>query len=402
MPAFESDTLAESISLYCISMSHKNTPAEVRHLFSFSDEEATSLLKTLFVELANGCVLISTCNRTELYFSPKSDFLFDTNETLAKAQFLLSKAKAQEAHLFRKFCFSYTGADAIRHLFSVASGLDSMVLGENEILGQLRESYKRSATLGLTDFFINFVFQRALSCAKIVKTKTNLSKSTESIATLAVKEIGVFKKNVSENVTVLLIGASGQTGGIIAKNLSEREGVRVFATVRRHYGLPELPNVQKIKYDERYSYIERADVVVSATKSPHYTLSFGDVFHSIQTKKARLFIDLAVPNDIDPDVQKIENVKYVGIDCFASIAKAHGANKKLGEKMAKSIILEETDKNVKELLFHNQIDFIQEFASFIEKKSARQFLFEMRNVASSSELSVLLSLWKRIKTEAKE
>ena len=402
---------------------------------------------------ASGAVLLATCNRTELYFAvgaaagscdvapatggvtgsanvasatggvagsaaaAREGTHFSANERIMCAQQLIVASKQQDVHLFRQYCRSYVGKDAVRHLFAVASGLDSMVLGENEVLGQLREAYKRAAAEHRTDFYINFIFQRALSCAKRVKTETNLSKATESIATLAVKEIMAFRAATAEATTttaapassalpqasasqapttVLLIGASGQTGSLIVRDLAERNGVRVFVTLRRHYALPELPNVQKIAYDERYAYLDCADVVVSATTSPHFTVAYNNAAAALHTQKPRLFLDLAVPNDFEPELQTLPLVTLKNIDCFTKLAAEHNQQKQRGAAQASDIVAEELDATVKELLFHGEIDFVQSFGALLRERNGLQLLYDMRSAASADELNVLLALWHRM------
>lgn len=395
----------EPLPIYCLSMSHKNAPVEIRRRFAFTQAQALALLQTACADFASGAVLVATCNRMELYFSareaPSADRAAE-DDVLLRAQTLIAASKGENLQDYRAFCVSYAGAQAVRHLFSVASGLDSMVLGENEILGQLRESYKRSCESSYADFYMNFIFQRALSCAKRVKTETNLSKTTESIATLAVKEIMSFRAQTCADrpeIAVLLIGASGQTGGLIVRDLAERSGVRVFATVRSSYPLPELPNVQKIGYDERFCYLDRADVVVSATKSPHCTIALSDTARALSSEKQRLFIDLAVPNDIEPGVKNIAGVTLKNIDCFTKIAAEHNLQKKRGVEEAYAILAEELDETVKELQFHGEIDFIQAFGKAVGAKSGLRFLYDMRSYATAEQLSVLLELWHSMYNE---
>ena len=481
---------ANDLPICCISLSHQNTPVDIRNRFAFSDAEAAAFRAALCgtgapsggaciiasagiasadgaapvapasaaqagtalcgtgapsgvscviasagvpsadgaapvasasapsagVAFASGAVLVSTCNRTELYYTPAAWSAFGAGRScgaptraagvssLARAQELLALCKRQDVHVLRKYCRSYLGADAVRHLFSVAAGLDSMVLGENQILGQLRQAYKAAFADGCTDFYLNTVFQRALSCAKRVKTETNLSKTTESIATLAVKAIMAFAAergqgsaaDAPDAATVLLIGASGQTGGVIVRELAERSGVRVFATVRRHHALPALPHVQHIGYDERYAYLDRADVVVSATASPHYTLSYDDAVRDLRTKKPRLFLDLAVPNDIEPDLANVAGVSVRNIDSFTKIAAEHNQQKRQGVVQAGDIVAEEVDAAVKELLFHRELDFIQDFGTQLQARTGMQLVYEMRRAATADELTVLLSLWHRM------
>lgn len=384
------------IPLICLSLNHKHAPQDVRKVFAFSTSEGaafcTSLLSARKGELT-GAVLLSTCNRLELYAS-LADYSLVSGEIISFLQQTLAQAKNADSSLFRKYSLTFMDEDALRHLFSVASGLDSMVLGENQILGQLRTAYKDAAGAGTTDFLLNTAFQKALTCAKRVKTETNLSKTTESIATLAVKEILAFTGR--KPCTVLVIGASGETGSLVVRDLAEKAGVQVLATVRSHYPLPELAQVTKISYDERYAYFDQADVVVSATKSPHCTVSLQDTLQALATAKKRLFIDLAVPNDIDPALSGRKDISLTNIDSFIALSRAHNEEKKAGLLQAKDIVAQEVDTTVKELCFHDNFDFVQDFCSRIKNKNGMQFLYEMRRAATAEELNMLLALCRRM------
>ncbi len=385
------------ISLLCISLNHKNASIDIRKQFAFSETEAKSFCASLCDKsggtFVNGAVLVSTCNRFELYVSLPKNAGADA-KTVPNLQERIAKAKEKDVRILRKYSHSFIGKDALKHLFSVAAGLDSMILGENQILGQLREAYKTAFNAGQTDFLLNTVFQRALSAAKRIKTETNLSKTTESIATLAVKQILSFSQN--KPITALVIGASGQTGSLVVRDLAERAEIQVLATVRHHYPLPELNQVTKIAYDERYDFFEQSDVVVSATRSPHCTVSYEDTMKAIKSQKPRLFIDLAVPNDIDSALSNEENFTLKNIDCFTAIAKEHNLQKKEGTLKAADILNEELDSTVKELFFHSKIDFVKDFGLKIKNKSGMQFLYEMRRMATADELAVLMGIWHRM------
>lgn len=381
------------IPLYSLSISHKQAPLEVRRLFSFTREEEQAFLHRIReIEGIEGAVLVSTCNRTEVYFSGKK-------ENVVAVEHLLAQEKEVDVRILRKYYRSYHGEKMIRHLFYVTSGLDSMVLGEDEILGQMRESYKLACEENAVDYYINAVFQRALNCAKQIKTQTCLSKSSVSVATLCASEIAHFKEGKKE---VLLLGATGQMGNLIAKNLMGRKDIGIFATMRKHHAGVCLDGIEEIPYEKRYEYLDRADVIVSATASPHYTITLGDCEKAVRTRKERLFLDIAVPNDIDPDIALLPETRLLNIDHFQTIAAEHNQQKEEGRGQAEEMIGEECKETVKELLFHSFTPDLSRFTEEYGKKNGEQIFYRMRDAADEEELRALLSICRKLLAEEEQ
>ncbi|MDE6815200.1 MAG: glutamyl-tRNA reductase, partial [Lachnospiraceae bacterium] len=245
----------EEIPLFVLSISHRQAPVEIRKQFSFDREQTRRFLSRMKEEPGVwGSVLVSTCNRTEVYFSGE-------RKAVDAVQELLAGEKAADIRLLRRFFRIYQGQKAAEHLFRVTGGLDSMVLGEDEILGQIRTAYNTAREEQSADYYINALFQRALKSAKRIKTETCLSKSSVSIATLSAAQAVQFREGEKK---VLLLGATGQMGSLIAKNLSGRKDIRLFAAVRRRCPAVFMENAAQIAYGERYSYIDQADIVISA------------------------------------------------------------------------------------------------------------------------------------------
>lgn len=407
--------MKQHIPLFCISITYKRAPLEVRSAFAFDEEEQRAFLHAAADIGAAGVVLVSTCNRVEAYVSGEKDMM-------NKVERMLAKGDQMRCRTLRRYCREYHGADAVRHLFRVCAGLDSMVIGEDEILGQMREAYKRTEEEQAADFYINTVFQHAIECAKHVKTDTCLSKSSVSIATLTVSEITHFS-DAPKNV--LLIGITGQMGGLIAKDLAGQKGVRIFATIRQHslagasewkvsdaevntdgeYAFPQESlqnsgaNIQLIPYEKRYAYLEQADAVVSATKSPHYTLTYEACRQHMRTNKVRLFLDIAVPNDIDPDISLLPGAAVKGIDYFQLIAQENNAKKEAGVVQAKDIIRGHMNETMKALEFHAFLPKLPAMTSILEQLSAKQLFFALKEAASDEELEALLHMSEKLLEE---
>ena len=169
--------------MFCISVSFKKTPLDIRQRFAFSWEEQESFLRNLMQrEIITGGVMVSTCNRSEIYFTGEEN-------PIGLVEKELSSWKQIETGLIKKYCLYYTDAGAVRHLFKVACGLDSMVLGEDEILHQVKEAYLFANNHGYTNSDLNIIFQGAFNCAKLSKSSTRLSNTPVSIGTLTANTV---------------------------------------------------------------------------------------------------------------------------------------------------------------------------------------------------------------------
>lgn len=383
----------EEIPLFVLSISHRQAPVEIRKQFSFDREQTRRFLSRMKEEPGVwGSVLVSTCNRTEVYFSGE-------RKAVDAVQELLAGEKAEDIRLLRRFFRIYQGQKAAEHLFRVTGGLDSMVLGEDEILGQIRTAYNTAREEQSADYYINALFQRALKSAKRIKTETCLSKSSVSIATLSAAQAVQFREGEKK---VLLLGATGQMGSLIAKNLSGRKDIRLFAAVRRRCPAVLMENAAQIAYGERYSYIDQADIVISATASPHYTITYEACRAAVKTQKHRLFLDIAVPNDIDPDIALLEGAQLRNIDYFQEIANEHMNQKEEGLLQAERLIEKEREEAEKELIFHDFLPSLPGLMECLGDKNARQLFYLMKDYAGARELSMLLSLCRRLADAQRE
>lgn len=372
----------------CISISYKTAEAGKRQKFSFSEEKAQKLLeKMMGLSKIKQCVLLCTCNRTEVYVQGEENCFGRLEEQLARA----ADVCLDEV---RSLVRCYQGKKAVRHLFRVACGMDSMVIGEDEILGQVRNAYVRSEKAGYTGYELNTVFQAALACAKRIKTETKLSKTSVSVATLAANE--VFRIPVSPK-TVLLIGSSGQVGSTILKNIISHGDIRVIATSRSHQGQYQDGSglVENVDYKKRYEYIEEADAVISATSSPHYTITAGKAGEAMRTPKERLYLDLSVPADIDEKIAMMENCRLISIDDFQKLAEKNNELKKQAVEDAGEILEEEVGKVYKVLEFHAVSGKLPDWKKKYADYSFEKLLFKLRDELDSESFAAVLAALDR-------
>ena len=367
----------------CISISHKTAASGERQKFYIPGETAGDFLKK--VRAAAGveqCVLLSTCNRTEIYVQGEENRFPGLEETLADFS-------GSESEQIRNLARRYQGRKALRHLFRVVCGMESMVLGEDEILGQTRDAYMSAKEAGNTGFELNSAFQAALACAKRVKTETMISKTAVSVATLAASEVARLPLS---HKTVLLMGSSGQMGSIILKNLLSQKNVRIIATVRSHNGicLSGGGQVTHVDYQERYAALEEADAVISATASPHYTLTAGRVQKAIRTGKERLFLDISMPPDLDVQIGKLAHCRLVALDDVKGLARENNRRKQQAFADAEEILEEELEKLCKTLAFHRFTEVDAQWKERYAGCSGEKLLYLLRDGLDSGSFERVL------------
>lgn len=369
----------------CISISHKTAVAGEREKFYIPEEKAADFLRRVREDAgAAQCVVLSTCNRTEVYVQGEENRFRQLEEVLAK----ISGSTGEQ---IRKLVRRYQGRKALRHLFRVVCGMESMVIGEDQILGQVRDAYGYAKEAGYTGYESNSVFQAALACAKRVKTETMISRTTVSVATLAANEVMRLPMPCK---TVLLMGGSGKMGGIILKNLLSQKDIRVKATARSHNGIFQSSSMQveNVDYQERYARLEEADAIISATSSPHYTLTAGRVREAIQTPKERLFLDISMPPDLDVEIGKLEHCRLVALDDIQKLAEDNNRLKQQAFADAEEILEEELEKLCKVLLFHRFTEEDVHWKGRYADCSAEKLIYLLRDELDSTSFEAVLKV----------
>lgn len=366
--------------MFCISVSFKKSPLSIRQKFAFLPEEQKQFLSFLRgrKEVFGGVVL-STCNRSEIYVTGGKKAL----EAVEEGLFL---QKGIDRERVKTDCFYYSGKKAARHLFRVICGLDSMVLGEDEILRQVRDAYQAAVLEKMADGEIHIIFQEAIHCARRAKTGTRLSATPVSIGTLTANAIeDYFKLSCRENGKVLVIGATGKIGSIVAKDLMAK-GISVIGTQRKKHQGEEIFLTQKEKivledFDRRYQCVSKVDAIVSATSSPHYTLTKRE-YEKWEEGKKKLLIDLAVPYDIDRELKELKQVTLLDIDYFSAMSEKNGNMKRKEAERAEEILEECVEEVMKKI-------YIREFFMKWRKSGKemeewyRKMIFHMKETLDS-------------------
>ena len=324
-----------TLPVYCFGISYRTADERIRSRISVAPADIPALVKKITGENEiDGAVVLSTCNRTEIYFTDREpESLTGESEKNERIQNIFSRLDAAlcsfthtDIHEIRRYLRYYSGISAVEHLLNVATSLDSLNLGENEILGQLNRAYTLAHNAGFTDFYLNQMFQQAQHYAKKIRVRAGFSNTAVSYSTLVCNEITSFMSaNGISSPRIMLIGATGQLGSTILKTLKNRNFGEITVTSRNHQdsGEQTCGNGNTIAYGERYGHLKATDVLISVTASPHYTVTYNECLRELVSGKPYLFIDLCVPRDIDPDLGKIAGLTLRDYSYFAGIIEKH-------------------------------------------------------------------------------
>lgn len=315
------------MSISMIGIDHSKASVDIRAKFSFTKKRAIEAMKKLKEEHGIlGCIILSTCNRMEVWVSTQDD------EEISLYDFLC-KEKEVEKDEYQNYFMKRENEEAVRHLFYLTSGLKSQILAEDQIITQVKDALTLARDAYCTDNVLEVLFRMAVTAAKKVKTEVTFSRANTSVIHQAMERL----KNQGfsfEGKTCMVIG-NGEMGKVTALALKEA-GADVTVTVRQYRsGVVNIPQgCKRINYGERMELLPDCDLVVSATASPNYTLT-KENFEEIKLDATSVvLIDLAVPRDIDPEVGKLQNVSLYDIDSFridAASPKLQASMQKAGE-----------------------------------------------------------------------
>jgi glutamyl-tRNA reductase len=305
--------------IYVIGLSHHSSSVTIRERFAFAEARIPAALESLKVSgQVEEAVILSTCNRVEIYVASILN---------AKSAFDMLQDFLVTIHDYRDpitdEIYRLSEPHSLHHLFKVACGLDSMVLGETEILGQLKKAYDLALQHGHTGRRLNKAFQKAFNVAKQIRTETNIQRGSVSVGSVAVELAEKIFSNLKER-EVLVIGA-GDTSEKTARALLSRGAKGVLVSNRSHdraVALAAELGGRAIHFEEWAKEFARVDIVISSTSAPHYILDRLKLEPLMKARRNRplLLVDIAVPRDIDPEINLMENVYLYNIDDLQTIA----------------------------------------------------------------------------------
>jgi glutamyl-tRNA reductase len=331
------------MNIIVIGVNHKTAPIEIREKVAFSDDRLEEPLKRILsLSSIRENIILSTCNRVEVYANAHS-----VGEAIRDLKAFLSEFHGIPDQELERFLYVHHGEEAVRHVFRVASSLDSMVVGEPQILGQVKSAFGEAAHYHTAGAILNRLLHRAFTVAKRIRTETDLGNRAVSISFVAVE---LAKKIFGDlhDKAVLLVGA-GEMCELAARHLVNHGVSRVTVTNRTPQPARELAQVfsgSVVPFHQLREALRTADIIISSTASPHYVIGRFEVASIIKARRNRsmFFIDIAVPRDVDPGVNSIENVYLYDIDDLQDVADANVRDRGKEAKKAEEIVEREVTR----------------------------------------------------------
>jgi glutamyl-tRNA reductase len=336
------------MNLTLLGINHRTAPVEVREKMNIPAEHLTQAVADLAhrAGIREGMIL-STCNRVEVVTS--ADDEVDAESVI---RVFLADHHHCDIESFANFFYRHRQQDVVRHLFRVASSLDSMILGEPQILGQVKQAYATAREAGAMNGTLNDVMNQALAVARRVRRETALGSAAVSVSYAAVELAKKIFGNLHDK-TIFVIGA-GKMSELAAKHLLSSGASKILVTNRTYERAADLANTfhgTAVRFEELFDHLGQADIVISSTGSPHAIVNKQQVEKLLSARRNRpiFFVDIAVPRDIDPAVNELDNVFVYDIDDLGHVVEANKKQREREAVWAEEIIQAEVQKTLKRL-----------------------------------------------------
>ena len=358
--------------LILVGLNHRTAPVEVRERLSVSDARFAATIGELrALEGVDGATMLSTCNRVEAIVSTRDEDVIDK-----VVGWLTSRASTTRTEL-EKHLYILRHGDVVTHLFRVASGLDSMILGEPQIGGQVKKAFASARELGTLDSLLIQLYENTMRVAKKIapgmdakamRADTGIGENAVSVPYAAVE---LAKKIFADlrGLQVLLLGA-GDMGELTAEHLHKQEVKQVFVANRsyeRALELAERFEGEAVQFDRIDDHLERCDIVIASTAAPHYVVEPGQVQRALDARRRNLFlIDLSVPRNIDPAVAELDGAYLYNVDDLQQVADANLELRQHKAKDAEQIVTREVESFRKRLVAQDAVPTILELQQRLE------------------------------------
>lgn len=365
------------MSIALAGISHKTAPVEVRELLAFTNEACAEGLRSLVDgRIVREGLIVSTCNRVEV-LAELNPFYLEEGEK--RVNNFLAEVRGTSPELLRKHLYTHANMDAVHHLFRVASSLDSMIVGEPQILGQVRRAYTLAVETGTAGRVLHRLMHHALHTAKRLRTETGIAANAVSVSYVAV-ELGRKIFHSLEDCTVLLIGA-GEMAELAARHLKGAGASRLLVTNRTLETASRLAaefDAEAVPYESLDSRLAEADIVICSTGAPDYVLSPEMARRALDERRNRpiFFIDISVPRNIDPAVGEINNLFLFDVDDLEAVVASNIREREREAERAEAIIETEVmrfEECLRKMEIGPQIGQLRkEFQDMARKELARQ------------------------------
>lgn len=374
-----------------VGLSHKTAPIEVREQLAFPEQRLPEVLQQI-ASLAGVCetVVLSTCNRVEIVARAESP---ESNLGPGLIRFLAEFHGLALARI-EPYLYHHQQRDAIRHLFRVASSLDSMVVGETQILGQVKAAYAVARSAGTLQGPLEEAFMRSFSVAKRIRTETGIASSAVSVSYAAV-ELAKKIFGSLEDKRILLAGA-GKMSELAAKHLVSAGGSQILVTNRtpqRAEELASLLNGRAVPYENFFEYAAQCDILISSSAAPHYLVTKADAQRLLTQRKNRpmFLIDIAVPRNIDPEANKLDNLFLYDIDDLQQVVDANLKERMREAQRGEQIAEQEVEKFLRWLKTLDVVPTIVDLQSHLEQIRQQELLrvqSQLRNLTPEQREAV--------------
>ena len=366
------------MNFFLVGLSHKTAPIEVRERLAFSEDRLPDALREI-ASLAgvHETMILSTCNRVEVVARAETP---QTDLAPALSQFLATFHRISVQQV-EPYLYQHRQREAIRHLFRVASSLDSMIIGETQILGQVKEAYALARSVGTLRGPLEEALTRAFFVAKRVRTETGIASSAVSISYAAV-ELARKIFGSLEGKRILLVGA-GKMSELAARHLLAHGGSQIFVTNRTPERAAEMAaqlEGRAVPFEQLFEYAAQCDILISSTAAPHFLIRKSDAQRLLAERKNRpmFLIDIAVPRDIDPEVNKLDNIYLYDIDDLQQVVNANLKERLKEAQRGEQIAEQEVEKFLRWLKTLDVVPTIIDLQSHLEQLRKQ----ELERVAS--------------------
>jgi glutamyl-tRNA reductase len=339
-----------------VGISHQTALVNVREKLVIDEGDISGLYQFLNQQCGvDGIFALSTCNRTEIYFEIEEATISET-EMMEKMKDAFIRYFSTSLDI-RQYLYSFAGADAARHLCRVATGLDSLILGEYQIVSQIKSAFSVVENTAIIGPVLTRMVQKAFEAGKLVRTHTSINRGAVSVSSAAVELAGKMKGCLSK-LTALSVGA-GETGSIVALNLSKKGCKNIRITNRTHQKalkLAERVNGEAIEFSSYLEQLNTVDVAIFSTGSPTPLLSAGHMQQVMTNRngKSLLVIDLCVPRNVEADVAQIDGVTLLDLDHLEEVVKLNFEKRK-GELSSAETIIEEVVSEFEDWMYVRQL-----------------------------------------------
>lgn len=337
------------MQLTVLGLNHKTAPVEIRERFNFSADRVASIMRRFRnFDAISEAMLLSTCNRTELYM-----VIDDPEEAIPVIKRLVKHLAGE--HYSPEYFYNLSGTLCVRHLFYVAASLDSLVVGEGQILSQIKNAYQLSRSNEMTDTLLNTIMNKAIAVGKRVRTETKIAYSSVSVSSAAV-DLAINILGDLSTAKILVVGA-GHMSELTARHLIDK-GAKTIIVSNRNFDhaheLAEKFNGIAIPYREMFNQASEADIIITSTGAPHYVLTAENLGPLLKerTNRPLILIDIAVPRDVDPALGDMSGVTVYNIDDLENVVDMNKSFRTNEAKVAQAIIEEEINSLKERLRYY--------------------------------------------------